>query len=85
MNIATITIIIIIILLDVSLSLAPSIRLATLPLSDFPGLDEVRSPVSRWGRDPSNPILANGPTCVRQAADPKVYYDGRLDDGKGAW
>ena len=30
-------------------------------------------------------VVRNGPTCVHQAADPKVYYDQRLDGGKGAW
>lgn len=48
------------------------IGLATLSLADWPGLDPTRNPVSRWRRDPTNPIVANGPSCVHQAADPKV-------------
>ena len=38
-------------------------------------------PPSRWIRDPTNPILPNGPTCIHQAADPKVYWDGE----QGVW
>lgn len=54
---------------------------ATLPLSQFPGVAYDRVPPSLWRRDPANPVVANGPTCVHQAADPKVYWDGE----QGCW
>lgn len=55
--------------------------LATLADHDFPGVHINDDPPSRWIRDPTNPILPNGPTCIHQAADPKVYWDGE----QGVW
>ena len=57
----------------------------TLPLAAWPGVNGTRSPVSQWSRDAANPLVPNGPTCTHQAADPKVYFDARLDGGAGAW
>ena len=59
--------------------------LATLPLADFPGVDLTGEHNPSWKRDAANPIVHYGPTCVHQAADPKVYFDQRLDGGKGGW
>ena len=53
--------------------------LATLPLAEFPGVDGTRSPVSRWLRNPANPIVRNGPTCVHQVRlQYNAHRDGRV-------
>jgi len=79
------------------------IGVATLPLNSFPGIDLSGSKNPAWKRSNANPIVRNGPSCVHQAADPKVlflkffyvkspslllkqvYWDKRLDGGRGAW
>ena len=58
--------------------------LATLPLTDFPGVDPTGRHNSAWRRHAGNPLLPNGPIDVHQAADPKVYFDARLGPS-GAW
>ena len=58
--------------------------LATLPLSDWPGVDRPGVQNSAWKRHEGNPVLPNGRIDVHQAADPKVYFDKRLGES-GAW
>ena len=48
--------------------------LATLPLSQWPGVNRPGVTNSAWKRYNANPVLPNGRIDVHQAADPKVYH-----------
>eukprot|EP00419_Tripos_fusus_P006518 CAMPEP_0172694398 /NCGR_PEP_ID=MMETSP1074-20121228/26642_1 /TAXON_ID=2916 /ORGANISM="Ceratium fusus, Strain PA161109" /LENGTH=393 /DNA_ID=CAMNT_0013514897 /DNA_START=365 /DNA_END=1546 /DNA_ORIENTATION=+ len=57
--------------------------LATISLSDFPGVD-TSAGVSQWQRNPASPLIRNGPkgsVDTQMASDPKVWYDDEL----GCW